>query len=221
MECVEMLEGWGEGEEGGGGFTAGGGGGAAVATAAAAVSAAAAAAATTTTTTTTVADTAATTIITTTATKTQAWTTSSEEETSAMVKEATRLALAFEDGEEDKEVDEKDEEDERAQASRGIWNYTVGLVGKPSAGKSTFFNAAAVPGSAEAAMGAFPFTTISPNMAMGEYEVQAPRGMALEFKPRSDTARVTLMDVAGLVPGAYEGRGKGNQFLNDVSPIGR
>ena len=57
----------------------------------------------------------------------------------------------------------------RQAALRGAWSYSVGLVGKPSAGKSTLFNALTRAGSApgaaeEAKTGAQPFTTIEPNL---------------------------------------------------------
>ena len=59
-------------------------------------------------------------------------------------------------------------------ASRGIWNYTIGLVGKPSAGKSSFYNAAthaaySKDGRRMAAVAAHPFTTIEPNIGPGFY----------------------------------------------------
>lgn len=52
----------------------------------------------------------------------------------------------------------------------GVWKYVVGLVGKPSAGKSTFFNAITDPlrESDAARVAAYPFTTIDPNIAQGE-----------------------------------------------------
>eukprot|EP00051_Salpingoeca_urceolata_P014028 m.177793 g.177793 ORF g.177793 m.177793 type:complete len:881 (+) comp17971_c0_seq4:220-2862(+) len=118
-----------------------------------------------------------------------------------------------------------------SEARRGKrWQLTVGLVGKPSAGKSTFFNGAAGTGdtSACARIGAFPFTTIDPNVGLGFYSVPCPcdslKGLT---KPKSDAPEgftasgnrripVTVKDVAGLVPGAYQGRGKGNAFLNEL-----
>ncbi len=97
----------------------------------------------------------------------------------------------------------------------------VGIVGKPSCGKSTFFKAATL---ADVDIANYPFTTIKPNHAVGfvkldcvdkEFDKQCnPReGFCLggkRFVP------VDLMDVAGLVPGAHKGLGMGNQFLDDL-----
>ncbi len=60
--------------------------------------------------------------------------------------------------------------------ARGQWRYVIGLVGKPSAGKSTFFNAASDPADAklEARVAAFPFTTILPNVGRGYYSAPCP-----------------------------------------------
>jgi ribosome-binding ATPase YchF (GTP1/OBG family) len=101
-------------------------------------------------------------------------------------------------------------------------SYRIGLVGKPSVGKSTFFNAATMNDVPE---GAYPFTTIDPSV--GEAYVRVPCA-APEFDEtctpnvgvcRSGTrfVPVRLVDVAGLVPGAHEGRGLGNQFLTDLN----
>ena len=98
----------------------------------------------------------------------------------------------------------------------------IGIVGKPNCGKSTFFKAASL---AEAEIANYPFTTIKPNRGMGflkircvdkEFNVQCnPReGYCIEgwrFVP------VELLDVAGLVPDAHEGKGMGNQFLDDLN----
>jgi len=101
-------------------------------------------------------------------------------------------------------------------------SYRIGLVGKPSVGKSTFFNAATMNDVPE---GAYPFTTIDPSL--GEAYVRTDCA-APEFDERcqpsvgicADGTRfvpVKLVDVAGLVPGAHEGRGLGNQFLTDLN----
>ena len=97
----------------------------------------------------------------------------------------------------------------------------VGIVGKPSCGKSTFFKAATL---AEVEIANYPFTTIKPNHAIGfvkidcvdkefDKQCQPKTGFCLKnnrFVP------VDLMDVAGLVPGAHTGLGMGNQFLDDL-----
>ncbi len=101
-------------------------------------------------------------------------------------------------------------------------SYTIGLVGKPSVGKSTFFNAATMNDVPE---GAYPFTTIDPTVGEAYVRVDCA---APEFghscTPNhgycTDGVRFVpakLVDVAGLVPGAHEGKGLGNQFLTDLN----
>lgn len=99
----------------------------------------------------------------------------------------------------------------------------VGLVGKPNVGKSTFFSAATL---ATAEIANYPFTTIKPNRGVG-YARHAPCPHTLLGKPCTprtgycvDGVRmvpVEMLDVAGLVPGAHEGKGLGIQFLDDLS----
>ena len=105
----------------------------------------------------------------------------------------------------------------------GRWQYIIGLVGKPSAGKSTFFNAATKMDLAKTA--AHPFTTIEPNIGNAVYSIVCPcHDLSLTLCDaayghdfRGDrNIPVLLKDVAGLVPGAWEGKGKGNRFLNDL-----
>ncbi|KAK7481034.1 hypothetical protein BaRGS_00027753 [Batillaria attramentaria] len=111
---------------------------------------------------------------------------------------------------------------EDTKATGGRWQFVVGLVGKPSAGKSTFFNAAV--GKDLAKTGAFPFTTIEPNVKQALYAVFCPcqrmeKQCDSAFGHSADGKRLMpliLKDVAGLVPGAYEGKGRGNRFLNDL-----
>ena len=97
----------------------------------------------------------------------------------------------------------------------------IGVVGKPSVGKSTFFKAATL---AEAEIANYPFTTIKPNSGVGFVRVDCvDRDLGRQCNPRSGYCSkgirfipVQLIDVAGLVPGAHEGKGMGNQFLDDL-----
>ncbi len=99
---------------------------------------------------------------------------------------------------------------------------TVGVVGKPNAGKSTFFSALTM---AEAKIAAFPFTTLEPNIGVGYVRKKCPHPeKAPECRPKDSFCRdgtrfvpVKLIDVAGLVPDAHKGRGLGFQFLDDLS----
>lgn len=108
------------------------------------------------------------------------------------------------------------------------WEFVVGLVGKPSVGKSTLFNAATRPdASHQAAMDPRPFTTIDPNVGPGWFAAPCPAerlGRGAEAQPEHGKAvsgrrrhPLLVKDVAGLVPGAYEGRGRGNQFLDALT----
>ncbi|KAJ2337477.1 hypothetical protein GGH91_005080, partial [Coemansia sp. RSA 2671] len=102
-------------------------------------------------------------------------------------------------------------------------SFVIACVGKPSAGKSSFLNAVT---DASAKVGNFPFTTIEPNEGIAYYPVACPcakMGVSERCKPRHGWCEggrrhvpVRLLDVAGLVPGASEGRGLGNQFLDDL-----
>lgn len=97
----------------------------------------------------------------------------------------------------------------------------LGLVGKPSVGKSTFFKAATL---ADVLIASYPFATIEPNHGVGYVRVKALCGeLGVRCNPRTGFCDgvtrfvpVELMDVAGLVEGASEGRGLGNQFLDSL-----
>ncbi|MHB1640845.1 MAG: redox-regulated ATPase YchF [Candidatus Dormibacteria bacterium] len=93
-------------------------------------------------------------------------------------------------------------------------SLSVGIVGLPNAGKSSLFNALT---KAHAAVGAFPFTTIEPNtgvVPVPDFRLQ--RLAELFNPPRVIPATVTFTDIAGLVRGASQGEGLGNQFLGHV-----
>ena len=120
----------------------------------------------------------------------------------------------------------------------------IGLVGKPNVGKSTFFSAATL---AQVDIANYPFCTIDPNVGVAFVEARLPCPCkALREKlesegrleptsaedprqgslcqPRTGSCvghrrfvPVALVDVAGLVPGASEGRGRGNAFLSDLA----
>jgi hypothetical protein len=97
----------------------------------------------------------------------------------------------------------------------------IGLVGKPSVGKSTFFKAATL---AEVEIASYPFTTIKPNHGVGYVKVDCiDKELNTQCNPNHGFCinhrrfvPIDLMDVAGLVPGASEGKGLGNQFLDDL-----
>jgi ribosome-binding ATPase YchF (GTP1/OBG family) len=97
----------------------------------------------------------------------------------------------------------------------------IGIVGKPNVGKSAFFRSLTL---ADAESGNFPFTTINPNSAVGYVKIDDP---ALKFDKHSNPrdgfviddyrfAPIEIIDVAGLVPGAHEGKGLGSKFLDDL-----
>jgi ribosome-binding ATPase YchF (GTP1/OBG family) len=97
---------------------------------------------------------------------------------------------------------------------------SVALAGKPNAGKSTFYKAATM---ADVDVGNYPFTTIDPNRGVSHVRTRCP---CLDLAERcgNDTCHdgtryvpIELLDVAGLVPGAHEGRGLGNQFLDELT----
>jgi len=109
----------------------------------------------------------------------------------------------------------------------------VGIVGRPSSGKSTFFKAATL---MNVLIADYPFATIKPNHGIGFVKI---KDLAPEFgkvsNPREGFVKsginedgkevkgywrfvpFEMMDVAGLVEGASEGKGLGNEFLNDLS----
>lgn len=95
----------------------------------------------------------------------------------------------------------------------------IGLLGKANVGKSTFFSAAT---EATVSVGNYPFTTIEPNVGITHVRTKCACrhfGISHENPLCIDGTRlvpVKLIDVAGLVPGAHQGKGLGNKFLDDA-----
>lgn len=97
----------------------------------------------------------------------------------------------------------------------------IGIVGKANVGKSTFFKAATL---AEVEIANYPFVTIKPNEGVGFVKIDcADKEFNKQCHPKSGFCLqgkrfvpVQIIDVAGLVPGAHEGKGMGNQFLDDL-----
>jgi ribosome-binding ATPase YchF (GTP1/OBG family) len=101
------------------------------------------------------------------------------------------------------------------------YSRLLGVIGKPNTGKSTFFSAATL---AAVDIANYPFTTIKPNRGVGYVRTVCVHE---EFKVKDDPRNslcidgtrlipVELVDIAGIVPGAWEGKGLGNQFLDEI-----
>jgi GTP-binding protein YchF len=91
---------------------------------------------------------------------------------------------------------------------------SVGIVGLPNAGKSTLFNALTRAG---AIVANYPFTTIEPNTGVVPVPDSRLDRLAEIFQPpKVIPATVTFTDIAGLVRGASQGEGLGNQFLGHI-----
>ncbi|ABP94246.1 MULTISPECIES: redox-regulated ATPase YchF [Metallosphaera] len=98
---------------------------------------------------------------------------------------------------------------------------TIGLIGKTNVGKSTFFSAATM---LEVEIANRPFVTIEPNVGVAYVRKKCVHTeLGVKCQPKNSICigdyrfiPVKLVDVAGLIPGAHEGRGLGNKFLDDL-----
>ena len=95
---------------------------------------------------------------------------------------------------------------------------SIGIVGLPNVGKSTLFNALTKTAAAQAAN--FPFCTIEPNVGdVAVPDARLDRLAEIAKSARAVPARITFVDIAGLVKGASKGEGLGNQFLANIREV--
>jgi len=93
----------------------------------------------------------------------------------------------------------------------------VGIVGLPSAGKSTLFNAITKAG---AVVGNYPFTTVDSNVGVAEVRDERLYEIAKVVESKNIVpTHIKFVDIAGLVKGASRGEGLGNQFLSYIREV--
>jgi hypothetical protein len=93
-------------------------------------------------------------------------------------------------------------------------SLSIGIVGLPNVGKSTFFQAIT---KKEVDIANYPFTTVEPNVAVVPVPDENLEKLAQIFNPEKVTpATIEFIDIAGLVKEAYLGKGLGNQFLAKI-----
>lgn len=96
-------------------------------------------------------------------------------------------------------------------------SLSAGIVGLPNVGKSTLFNTI-TKSNVEAAN--YPFATINPNVGVVKVNDQRLTALANLINPEKTTyATCTFVDIAGLVKGASQGEGLGNQFLTNIREV--
>lgn len=96
--------------------------------------------------------------------------------------------------------------------------FRMGIVGLPNVGKSTLFNALTKTAAAQAAN--FPFCTIEPNVGeVGVPDARLDKLAEIASSQNVIPARMTFVDIAGLVKGASQGEGLGNQFLANIREV--
>ena len=93
----------------------------------------------------------------------------------------------------------------------------IGIVGLPNVGKSSLFNALTKAGAQSAN---FPFTTIEPNIGVVDVPDERLDFLAKTYQSAKIVpARISFVDIAGLVKGASKGEGLGNQFLSNIRAV--
>jgi ribosome-binding ATPase len=95
--------------------------------------------------------------------------------------------------------------------------FSCGIVGLPNVGKSTLFNSLST---AKAEAANFPFCTVEPNVGIVPVPDHRLDALAKVFEPQSKVpAAIRFVDIAGLVRGASQGEGLGNQFLSHIREV--
>jgi len=100
--------------------------------------------------------------------------------------------------------------------------FIIGIIGKPSSGKTTFLNATCL---TNAKVSELPFTTIDPNKGVAYVKTECVcKELKVEDNPKNSLCLdgfrfipINMLDVAGLVPDAHKGKGLGNKFLSDLA----
>jgi len=95
---------------------------------------------------------------------------------------------------------------------------TFGVVGLPNVGKSTLFNALLQ--RSQAAVSNYPFCTVEPNVSVVPVPDERLAALQAVFQQqRAVPTTIEIVDIAGLVRGAHEGHGLGNQFLAHIRQV--